>query len=305
MSISDNNLPIYFQKYSTDISPFDSEITFSSIAALPTNSINNRLWFFTYQGKMLSTASKTILDIDFSNVTPDDYDITFEGNLSGTLEMYGNVYNALCHISYQFNTEFKIVTLTINNPKSNENETKKPKKSLFSFEIYINDDGGILMNFAKVQMNVRLPGFNRPPRAFWAFEEDGIFQCDEKGVDKGDRSIFVVYNEDAKFPTDANTPIDTNKNIILQSAIACSNNNQLFVTYDPSFKTICKCNTKNLYRITSSPNSGNSISPNVRYTVLNTNINRYLYGQEGQCAFLLEAKQPIGQRGYSWAFSPK
>jgi hypothetical protein len=134
-----HNLPIYFQRYVTEVTPPMSTVQYSSIAALPTNSQGNRLWTFIFEGSMMSTVSETILNIDFSKVTPDDYIISFEGNISGTFEMYGHVYSAKCYIRYTYNFNIKTITLYIKNPRLDTSTLGSQK--VFSFQIFINDKG--------------------------------------------------------------------------------------------------------------------------------------------------------------------
>jgi len=269
MSIEPTNLPIYFQKFTVVLDPPTSSLDYTLISALPTNSPLNRLWNFVFRGTM--TASPLVFVIDFSNVEPDDYFITFEGRLSGTLEMYGKVYSAGCYLSYAFDPVQKTVVLRMTNPRSEE--PFPDKGNAFSFQIFINDDGQKtttpINNFKGVRISNRTKtSLFIGARTFYLTNEGNIPEM-INDIDKD--TIWIIYNENADPATDRDKPVNTDQNIIIQSNKTCGYSDPRYFGYAPSsFVPNLSCGpNRDCIRWRLGPpnnNLGNSLLPHVRYT---------------------------------------
>jgi len=81
MNIPDNNLPIYFQKYSIRSSP-DTSVLFSTLSANPSNVLGSRVWNFVFTAIILDPdSSEYVYDFDLKGVDDEGYQVSFEGGV--------------------------------------------------------------------------------------------------------------------------------------------------------------------------------------------------------------------------------
>ena len=100
MTIPDQNLPVYLQKFTVTAPQATSfKVFYVSVGAITTNNPTRRQWSFTFDGEFYSNYSFEIV-FDFSKVEQTSYSITFEGTMKGTLTVNKILYSAENYLTY-------------------------------------------------------------------------------------------------------------------------------------------------------------------------------------------------------------
>jgi hypothetical protein len=79
-SIPENNLPIYFQKYTVAFIPSDTDtVAWSLISANPSNTFYYRVWSFQLSGTFAYTSRQTyVIEYNLDHVQTDGYVISLQ-----------------------------------------------------------------------------------------------------------------------------------------------------------------------------------------------------------------------------------
>lgn len=140
--ISDNNLPVYFQRYNVDIlddkNEFAGKVLYTTVGAIPSNVKNERVWSFNLNGTLKPNVDKYRIVYDFSKVES-TFKVEFKDFVSGTVTICGRVFDATKLIKDNYTYSLKDETVIIQFDTSRLDFRIK-KEALFSYQLNINDD---------------------------------------------------------------------------------------------------------------------------------------------------------------------
>jgi hypothetical protein len=140
--ISDNNLPVYFQRYNVDIlddkKEFAGRVLYTTVGAIPSNVKNERVWSFNLNGTLKPNVDKYHIVYDFSKVES-TLTVKFKDFVSGTFTICGQVLDAtkLIKDSYTYSLKDKTVIIELDTSRL---DFRVKKEALFSYQLNINDD---------------------------------------------------------------------------------------------------------------------------------------------------------------------
>ena len=139
--ISDNNLPVYLQRYNVDIlddkKEFAGKVLYTTVGAIPSNVKNNRVWSFNLNGTLKPNVDKYRIVYDFSEVES-SFKVEFKNFVSGTVTICGRVFDAtkLIKDSYTYSLKDKKIIIEFDTSRL---DFRIKKETMFTYQLNIND----------------------------------------------------------------------------------------------------------------------------------------------------------------------